>query len=331
MMKNLSLFILSISTVLFLTSCATTDNPHLLAAEAKATLGNVEPKIKKYVRQLYSEDVLERTWAVYNLGKLHKDSKDVIPYLIAMLGDTELAVMSRYISKDFTSGSTTTPADEAVKAIAKFGKAAVKPLLVSLKDVNQEVVLRAIKTLGLLTDSESIKPLTTFINHKNKRIRLEAANSLSHFKNPWVSEYLLASLKDKTPEVRSTALYALGKIKSPVTVPSLILLFKDKDAAIRSQVLYTLSNFRDERVIKPLLGQLNVKDERYHLEVISVLGNIRDYRVIKVLIELLKDKNKTVRIASADSLTQIADISLGISYTKWKRWWKNKLQRAQRN
>lgn len=328
-MKIFIRFILVTSFVASLTACASSGQ-RLSDAENKTPINKVYPKIKKYVEQLSSSDAVERAWAVYNIGKSHKHATNVIPYLIAMLGDTEIAIMTRYIGKDYTSGTTTTPANEAVKAIAIIGKVAVKPLLNALNDTNQDVVLKAIKTLGLINDSESIKPLMTFISHKDKRIRLEAANSLSRFKNPWVAEYLLASLKHKDSAIRSTALYALGKLKSPVTVPSLILLLKDKDTAIRSQALYVLSNFRDERVIKPLLSQLQVADTDFRLEVISALGNIRDYRVIEVLIELLKDKNKNVRQASANSLAQIADTSLGVEYAQWKRWWKNKLQRSRR-
>ncbi len=329
-MKTVIHFILMVSITIFLTACATS-GPQLSDAETKIPLNKLHPKIQKYVEQLYSQDAVERAWAIYNIGKLHKYAVNVVPYLIAMLGDSDTAVMTRYIGKDYTSGTTTTPANEAVKAIATIGDVAVKPLLNALKDSNQDVVLKVIKTLGLINNSESIKPLMAFISHKNKRIRLEAANSLSRFRNPWVAEYLLVSLQHKDPAIRSTAIYALGKLKSPVTVPSLIRLLKDNDPAIRLQVLYVLSKFRDERVIRPLLKQLRVTDMGYRLEVISALGNIRDYRVIEVLIELLKSKNKNVRQAAAESLAQIADISLGTGYAKWKHWWDNKLQRSQRS
>ncbi len=328
-MRTVIRFILMISIALSLTACATSSSG-LSDAQTKTPINKLHSKIQKYVEQLYSQDAVERTWAVYNIGKLHKHAVNVLPYLIAMLGDTDTAIMTRYIGKNYASGTVTTPADEAVKAIARVGDVAVKPLLNALKDSNEDVVLRAIKTLGLINNSESIKPLMTFISHKNKRIRLEAANSLSRFRNPWVAEYLLVSLKHKDPAVRSTAVYALGKLKSPVTVPPLIKLLKDNDPAIRSQVLYALSKFRDERVIHPLLNQLRVADMDYRLEVISALGNIRDYRVIEVLLELLKRKNKSVRQAAAESLEQIAGISLGTGYVKWKHWWDNKLQRSQR-
>ena len=328
-MKKIIPFLLLAVITSLLFSCAAS-GPRLSKVENKVPVNKVHPRIKKYIQQLYSDDPVERTWAVYNIGKLHSYAVNVAPYLVAMLGDTTTVVMSRYIDNDYTSGTVTTPADEAVKAIAKIGDVAVKPLLKALKDKNQDVVLRAIKALGLIADSEAIKPLIAFISHKNKRIRLEAANSLSHFKNPWVAEYLLASLKNKDAAIRSTALYALGKLKSPVTVPSLIQLLKDNDATIRLQALYVLSHFRDERVVRPLLAELRTKNTAYRLEVISALGNIRDYRVIEVLIGLLKDDNKHIRRAAADSLAQIADISLGMDYTNWQQWWLNKLKRARR-
>ncbi|VAW97691.1 hypothetical protein MNBD_GAMMA23-593 [hydrothermal vent metagenome] len=328
-MKTVIRFILMAAIAISLTACATS-GPRLSEAQTKTPVNKLHPKIQKYVEQIYSQDAVERAWAVYNIGKLHKYAFNVVPYLVAMLSDSDIAVMTRYIGKNYASGTTTTPADEAVKAIAKIGSVAVKPLLNALKDSNQDVVLRAIKTLGLINNSESIKPLMAFISHKNRRIRLEAANSLSRFRNPWVAEYLLASLKDKDPAIRSTALYALGKLKSPVTVFSLIELLKDNDPTIRLQVLYALSKFRDQRVIRPLLNELRVTDTKYRLEVISALGNIRDYRVIEVLIELLKSKNKNVRRVAAESLEQIAGLSLGTGYAKWKRWWDNKLQRSRR-
>jgi len=328
-MKIFIHFILIISIAASLNACVS-NGPQLSDAETKTPLDKIHPKVRKYVEQLYSQDAVDRAWAIYNIGKLHNDAANVVPFLVAMLGDTDIAVMTRYIGKDYTSGTTTTPADEAVKTIAKIGSVAVKPLLKALKDSNQDVVLKAIKTLGLINSSESIKPLIAFVSNKDKRIRLEAANSLSRFRNPWVAEYLLGSLKNKDPKIRSTALYALGKLKNPVTVPSLLLLLKEDNPEIRLQVLYLLSHFKDERVIKPLLNQLHVTDKSYRLEVISALGNIRDYRVIEALIGLLQNQNKKIRRTAADSLAQIADVSLGVDYDQWKRWWTNKLQRSRR-
>jgi len=328
MNQYVKLFLL-ITVAIFFTACAT-NSQRLSMAEDKTPVEKIDLKIKKYVDKLYSQDATERAWAAYNIGKSAKVATNTVPYLIAVLNDDETAVMTRYVGRSFTSGTTTTTADEAVKALAKIGSASVKPLTAALKDKNNVVVLKAIKTLGLIKDNESIKPLVAFLNHKDKRIRLEAANSLSKFKNPWIAEYLLTALKNKDPAIRSSALYALGKIKNPVAVPELLALLNDPEPAIQSQVLYVLSNFRDERIIEPLIAQTKLHDVTYRIGVINALGNIRDYRIIECLLALLKDKDRNIQTAAADSLAQISDVNFGVNLTKWQRWWEHKLKRSQK-
>ncbi len=327
---NRYLKLIFILNIIFLLSACSTNSQRLSTAEEKSPVIKVDSKLKKYIQQLYSSEPTERAWAAYNIGKLASLAMHTVAYLIAILNDDATAVMTRYIGKNFTSNTTTTPADEAVKALAKIGRASVKPLIAALKDSDKKVVLKAIKTLGLIRDNESIKPLADFLNYPDIGIRLEAANSLSRFKNPWVADYLLTALKNKDPVVRYAALYALGKLKSPVVIPELIALLKDPDLAIRSQAIYVLSKFRDERIIQPLIEQTKLNDVAYRIDVINALGNIRDYRVIERLLVLLKYNNKEIKFAAAAALAQIADVNFGVNFSKWKNWWKNKLQRSTR-
>ena len=325
---------LIINIIFSLTACSV-GSQRLSEAEDKAPISKVNIKLRKHVNQLYSQDATERAWAAYNIGKSAKLAVNTVPYLIAVLGDSDVAVMSRFVGRDYTSAMTTTTANEAVKALAKIGLPAVKPLLQTLKNSDSDVIIKAIKTLGLINSSESIKSLVAFLSNKDKRIRLEAANSLSRFKNPWITDYLLTTLKNNDPAVRATAIYALGKLKSPVAVPDLLALLNDPDPSIRSQVLYILSNFKDQRIIQPLIKHAMVIREntngiQYRIEVISALGNIRDYRVIEALIVILEDKNKNIKIAAAGALAQIAEVNLGTSPAKWKRWWSNKLKRSRK-
>lgn len=318
------------SVFLSLTACSVSGQ-RLSVAEDKTPITKINLKLRKYVEKLYSQDPIERAWAAYNIGKSAKFAGNTVPYLVALLDDDTVAVMSRYVGKDYTSATTTTPANEAVKALAKIGRPAVAPLLNALKDSNSTVVVKTIKTLGLINDNSSIKPLVAFLSNSDKRIRLEAANSLSRFNNPWVNDYLLIELKNKDPEIRSTVLYALGKLKNPVAVPDLLALLKDPDEAIRLQVLYVLSNFRDERIIQPLLEQASTGNNiNYRIEVIGALGNIRDYRVIEKLITSLAERDVGIKKAAADALAQIAGVDLGVSASKWKRWWSNKLKRSRK-
>ena len=329
-MYSFNRFIILVFFLSLLNACASS-NPNLSRAEEKVPVKKVHVKLRKYIEKLYSDDAKDRAWAVYNIGKAHKFAVSTVPYLVAMLGDNSIAVMNRNIGKNYTTGSTTTPADEAVRALAKIGQSSVKPLLAVLNESDIEAVLKAIKTLGLLRDNEAIKPLAKFLSHEDKRIRLEAANSLSRYRNPWVADYLLKALQSKSLQVRSTALYAIGKRKNPVTIPTLIKLLDDPDITIRSQVLHILGGFRDERIVKPLLSQLNTSDINFRLEVISALANVRDYRVIEKLIALLRDDDKKIQVAAAESLSQIADVSIGVNYSKWNEWWQNKIKRAAKN
>ena len=318
-----------ISLSVFITACASTAQPKPDGDE-NPSLRNLDIRLDRYIEQLSSADANQRAWAAYKIGKSAKFAMKAIPALVAILNDNATAVMSRNLGQNFTSATSTTPSDEAVKALAKIGRPAVKPLITSLQSNDKTTQLKAIKALGLIKDNDSIKPLVVFLNHSDRRIRLEAANSLSRFNNPWLAEYFLKGLKSNKPEIQATALYAIGKLKNPATVPALIDLLKKKDSVMRSQLLYIVSQFRDERIVKPLIVESRSGTIKERLEVINVLGNVRDYRVIEHLLHLLKDKNKSIRIAAADALVQISGVELGVSVAKWQRWWDNKLKRSQR-
>jgi len=325
--------ILLTSFAVSLTACASS-SARLANANNLPPIDKINVKLQKHIEKLSSDDATERAWAVYKIGKSSKIAANTEPYLVALLDDTDEAIMTRYVGKDYSSATTTTTANEAVKALGKIGKSSVKFLLNALKDSSPEVVIMAIKALGTIRDNKSIKPLVSFLNNKNKRIRLEAANSLSRFNNPWITDYLLTALKNKNPSVRSTALYALGKLKNPAAVPSLLALLNDADRSIRSQTLYVLSHFRDERIIQPLISEekkARGKDTNYRIEIIGTLGNIRDYRVIEVLLSILDEPNKNIKIAAAQALAQIADADFGVNPAKWKLWWANKLKRSGKN
>lgn len=333
---NLYIKLISITFVsLFISACAS-GGQGLSSAQNLPSVDRVHTKLKKHIAKLYSDDATERAWAAYSIGKSAKLASNTVPFLIAVLDDSDTAVMTRYVGRDYSSATTTTTAKEAAKALGKIGQPAVKPLLVALKNSNNDIVILAIKTLGSIKHNSSIKALVSFLSNKDKRVRLEAANSLSRFRNPWITDYLLATLKNKNTVVRSTALYALGKLKNPVAVPDLIALLNDPDSGIRSQTLYVLSQYRDERVIQPLLDEEkkargDTSAINYHIEVIGILGNIRDYRVIKVLLGLLDAPNQLVKNAAADSLSQISNLDLGVSSVKWNLWWNNKLKRGNQN
>jgi len=313
--------------MLLLAACATNEAPN--TSQKITPIAKNKIKLQQYVEQLSSSVPSERAWAVYNIGKYSKFARNTVPSLIAVLGDNATAVMSRNVGKDFSSGTTTTTASEAVKTLAKIGLASVKPLIKALKDSNNNVVQKAIRTLGLIGHSDSIKPLVQFLTHQEMTIRLEAANSLSRIKNPWVAEYFLKALENDNPNVRSTALYGLGKMNNPVAIPGLLKLINDPNVAVRSQVIYVLSKSRDVRVIEPLIKQSSSGDVEHQVDVIQALGNIRDYRVIEQLLVLLKDNNKKIKVASASALSQISDVDFGVNFSKWQHWWQEKLRRSK--
>jgi HEAT repeat protein len=141
---------------------------------------------------------------------------------------------------------------------------AVKPLIVALKDPDENVRQWAAESLGLIGDRRAVQPLIEVLKEKsvaNQRVRTSAARSLGRIGDVTGVEPLVAALADKS--TRHEAIRALGGLRDPAAIEPLTKLLLDETIGHQDQetCVWAISQIRDPRAIKALVeGAIQTKD-----------------------------------------------------------------------
>ncbi len=317
------------SVILISLAACNATNTRLEQAQDAHPLNKINKKITDDLRDLESTDAKTRAWAAYNIGKASGVNYKAVPYLVAILSDTEETTLDRYVGNNFVNSFATTPADEAVKALVKIGKPALDPLIKALDSKNLVVQQKAIKALGLIRENQAIKPLVVKLGVSEPEIRLAAASALGKFRGPWVADALLSALSDSSAATRASAAYALGYIRDPAAFKPLVKHLADDDVNVQSQVAIAISKYGYDAAIPVFIEALNESNKIDKPELIYNMGTLRDYRIIETLIPLVEENDKAIRAAAVASLRQISGQIIGADRQQWQRWWKNKVERTR--
>lgn len=243
------------------------------------------------------------------------------PCLVGALGDSSSWVR-RAAARALTGLGWTpiTDREQACLAVAgqnwdgtaKWGAAAVEPLLVALNNSDDfDVALAAAQTLERLrwqpaNDAERAAFLVAKLDFGTAAQLGPAA----------VEPLLRASVRSGRkcdPKVQNArARHALRDIGAAAVGP-LIAIFKSKDAHCCPAAAQELTGLDDRRAmapaVEPLIAALN--DASYPdeaaLEAVRALGRSADKRAIGPLIALLSNKSPELRARAADSLGELGD------------------------
>ncbi len=155
---------------------------------------------------------------------------------------------------------------EAMDALIKIGKPAVKPLLELLKNPETWSIYYSVKVLGEIGDGRAVEPLIKLIDDENF----------------WGTDCF-----DET-------IWALQKIGLPAVQPMLNYLRDKKEKKETDEIigaLWVLEKIKDERVYRALVDTLSYPYEEVQEATIASLKVYSDERAVKHLSRFLEDEN----------------------------------------
>lgn len=222
----------------------------LLGEEGEGVNSKVYPAILEMgeravpflLEEVGTDDRIRREHVIAALGNL-KAKKAAAP-IAKILGDRSL--QRRYVAAwalgeigdPATLSSLVKALDDSdgevrrhtVRALIRFGGAAVPPLVAYLPRATPRGATGAIRALGDLGDPRAVGPLLAQVNGS---LRQEVFPALGKLKDPRAEAALVAGLEDGDWRVRMNAAMALGPLGSPGAVPALHKTLVDEVTVVR--------------------------------------------------------------------------------------------------
>ncbi|NUO81103.1 HEAT repeat domain-containing protein [candidate division KSB1 bacterium] len=143
----------------------------------------------------------------------------------------------------------------------------------------------------------------TLLESEDGDVRMYAVEMLGKIGSERVVEPLLHALKDDDHDVRWYVALSLGKIGGEHIVDALLGILQDEDDDLRNSAVNMLGDIGCERSIDALL--LALKSENLRANAANALGEIKSERGVEALSLILKDKDSFVRCCAAEALGEI--------------------------
>ncbi len=157
-------------------------------------------------------------------------------------------------------------------------------------------------------DEDELSVLNAEIESESPLDRLEPLGPVSEVPKP-DPEVMLALLSDPQPQQRMLAARAFSDIEDERAIPHLIRLLTDTCPLVRVSATYGIGRNPSPEAIEPLIAQLRLDWNGYVRKgVVWALGNCRDRRSLAPLADALRTDISAVRLWSASSLAQMAEV-----------------------
>src|SRR5437764_7622324 len=189
-----------------------------------------------HVSELSSPDPVKRATAACALKRMGARATAAIPSLVGLLADdTSIEPIRCEDVGAYKSSEKTSPGEEAAKALAAMGGAAVAPLSDALGNSNWKVRKVAAWALGEIRSANAadrkvrVERLTAALGDAQWEVRSNAAWALGELRGRTAEGQLITALSDGQPAVRRNAAWALGEVESQAAGDALIAALKDQD------------------------------------------------------------------------------------------------------
>jgi len=180
----------------------------------------------------------------------------------------------------------------------------IESLIVYLQDKDSEIRLRTVQLLGQLDDEQVIKPLIACLQDQDTQVRIEAIHTLTQLGDEQIISPLIACLQDENSEIQWHAIYALKiLVKDEKKLESLL---QSEDGQIREYIIETFRQFNDEWIFETL-ADLQDKDRKVRRHAIIALGHLEDKRFVGPFIKCLQDEDSKVRRYAVIALGYLGD------------------------
>lgn len=186
----------------------TQQREYVVAALGTLKVSEALPALRK---QLSTPTLQRRYIAAWALGEIG-DPQGVAALLGALADDNSL--VRRY----------------ATRALIKFNRAAVLPLIAHLETAQGESAANAIRALGDITDPRALEVLLV---QAQGPLRAEAFLALGKLRDPRAESVLIAGLADADSQARMNAAMALGPLGGPAAAAALQKHLEDEVHVVR--------------------------------------------------------------------------------------------------
>jgi HEAT repeat protein len=279
-----------------------------MGCDATAQAQDRASALSSLIRSLGASDADARAAAACRLGKMHDAAEPAIPSLIKLLADTtEIDFSGCDDSQNFKHNSRDSEDPETVGkvaavALSQIGKAAIDPLIETLRAPEVAARANSAFALGLVHDERVVEPLVSALSDADFHVRKMAAWSLGLSGDSRAVGPLAAALKDSEWQVRSNAAWSLGLKGDGSSVEPLVGALSDQNARVQSMAAWALGLKGDSRAVEPLTAALQSQDEHVRSQAAWALGLKGDNRAVDGLMAALKDQSGSVRSQAAWAL-----------------------------
>jgi HEAT repeat protein len=236
-----------------------------------------------------------------NIGKLEK--KGDIQRLVEALGHGNCVVRERaalsldrlgWKPRDDTEKARYLMAKKGWDDLAELGELAVEPLILGLKDRNEDVVRHAgivLERVALTQPVAAVEPLIQALKVRHVRVRFAAAAALGSIGDARAVEPLVRALMDGFPDL-AHADYTFERSGGEL-------------AAVKPRIAEALGQI-GEPAVEPLIDTL--KERTYDVRVHTALACIGE-PTVEGLIRALQDEHPRVRSGAQGALGEIGHAS----------------------
>ena len=210
--------------------------------------------------------------AVSACNAARRGDTEAIPSLIAMLGDDSKSQLEKCWDTSRWSPALQTfkhpsPGEQAVLALASFGRPAFAPLTNQLDSSNATVRRNAAWAIGELTNmapgerANAVPQLITLLGDSDEWVRMAAARALGELRDQRALSKLVATLSDDDWRVRELATWALSEMQDARAVNALCnVLLSDVRAEVRRGAAEALGEISSADALPVLRQALNDKE-----------------------------------------------------------------------
>lgn len=279
-------------------------------------------EVRYRIETLYSSKPWLRVGVAGRLGRMGREARAAVPFLMAMLHDAAVVQQP-------PAGGETTPGLEAALAVARIlgaGSAAAARLATGLKHREFHVRAHAALALAHIRNRQAVGPLIAALQRRDWALGCWAVCSLWRLRDERAVGPLLSILQDRGREncLRGNAALGLGEMHARRAVVALIAALGEGDLFVQCNAAEALGEIGDPRAVMPLIDVLGAEDGDLLMKAAGALGKIGDRRAIEPLIALLGHEDEFVRAEAASALKAITGRDLGLSQAKWRKWWQSK-------
>jgi len=230
--------------------------------------------------------------------------------LVRQAALTGLASMKNAVNLDLISSllldSDMDVINTAADVIVKLNDPeTIKYLMPALMAESEFSRRAAVEVLNEIGTTDSVKHLFESLADKDWWVRTRATDALARIGGERVMLSVLELIKDKDENIRRAAIEILNICGDKRAIAHLIEATKDKDWWVCERAADALAGIGDATAIPALLNMLERNDKSLPTALMA-LGKLGDHKQLQKLVPYLGRKEKEVKVAAIEAVTQLA-------------------------